>query len=252
MCKIKDVINSDGKGIEANLEKENMTRILYLEDDPIIGTVTNEYLKMAGYDTEWICNGQEALDRFKSDGNFDIVILDIIVPEIDGIKVLKEIRKMNQKVGIIMLSVLGDEKTQLETMDLLSDDYIIKPVSPVLLIKRIEAIMRRISPKQNSQTDELSVRGPLVMDAEGSRFLEDGKDVGFTITEYTLLEILYKHPKKVYTREELLANIYDQSYYGSDRVIDTHIKNIRKKLKRNYIRTMVGIGYKWNDEYGDD
>ncbi len=284
-----------------------MARILYLEDDEIIGTVTREYLKIAGYDTEWILDGKEALERFIKDRNYDIVILDIMVPGIDGVKVLQEIRRIDRKVGIIMLSVLGDEKTQLETMDLLTDDYIIKPVPPVLLIKRIEAILRRISPKQNScsedgdnvnqasrttptdsatpttlgnsatpttpatpitpdnsatpttpaapsnsaqpatPTDSAGSAARLVIDEEGSRFLENGKDVGLTITEYAILEIFYKNRKKVYTRAELLDIIYDQSYYGSDRVIDTHIKNLRKKLEGNYIRTMVGLGYRWNN-----
>lgn len=254
--------------MEKGAYQEHMTKILYLEDDEIIGAVTKEYLKMAGYDTAWICNGKEALEKFKAEQNFDIVILDIMVPDIDGIQVLKEIRKIDKKVGILMLSVLGDEKTQIETMDLLTDDYIIKPVPPVLLIKRIEAIMRRMRQsqgtplqqmQQNSGSDSGNVTGnrcdtptkkSLIMDTEGIRFLEGGKDVGLTITEYAILEILYKHPQKVYTRDELLNIIYDQSYYGSDRVIDTHIKNMRKKLKGNYIRTVVGMGYRWNDQEG--
>ncbi len=227
-----------------------MVKVLYLEDDDLIGSVMYEYLKLAGFDVNWQKNGSDAYDELiKSvDDRYEIVILDIMVPGISGFEVLKKIRENDHEVGIIMLSVLEDEKTQLESLDMYADDYIIKPIPPILLIKKIKTLLRRIN-LNNVDTDCDSENSSLVLDEEGSRFFEDKKDIGLTLTEFSILELLYKNKNKSFSREELLDRVYGDSYYGSDRVIDTHIKNLRKKLKQPYIKTVVGLGYRWNEEY---
>lgn len=227
-----------------------MVKVLYLEDDDLIGSVMYEYLKLAGFDVNWQKNGSDAYDEFIKavDDRYGIVILDIIVPGISGFEVLKKIRENDHEVGIIMLSVLEDDKTQLESLDMYADDYIIKPIPPILLIKKIKTLLRRIN-LNHVDTDCDSKNSSLVLDEEGSRFFEDKKDIGLTLTEFSILELLYKNKNKSFSREELLDRVYGDSYYGSDRVIDTHIKNLRKKLKQPYIKTVVGLGYRWNEEY---
>lgn len=227
-----------------------MVKVLYLEDDDLIGFVMYEYLKLAGFDVNWQKNGSDAYDEFikAADDRYGIVILDIIVPGISGFEVLKKIRENDHEVGIIMLSVLEDENTQIESLDMYADDYIIKPIPPILLIKKIKTLLRRIN-LNHVDTDCDSENSSLILDEEGSRFFEDKKDIGLTLTEFSILELLYKNKNKSFSREELLDRVYGDSYYGSDRVIDTHIKNLRKKLKQPYIKTVVGLGYRWNEEY---
>ncbi|MDO5715336.1 MAG: response regulator transcription factor [Tissierellia bacterium] len=215
-------------------------KILYLEDDETISEVICEYLKIANYQVTHCLTGKEALESFEKD-QYHLVILDIMVPDVDGMEVLKQIRKKNASVGIIMVSALGDEKTQLESFSLTCDDYIIKPISAILLLKRIETILRRtVSPHQQRLPG-------LTIDKEGYTFYEDGKKLPLTLTEYLLLEAFYENPHKVFTRNELLCRIYGEDYFGSDRVIDSHIKNLRKKVRRDVILTVVGLGYRWRD-----
>lgn len=231
-----------------------MVKVLYLEDDDLIGSVMYEYLKLAGFDVNWQKNGSDAYNEFikVEEDRFSVVILDIMVPGISGFEVLKKIREKDSEVGIIMLSVLEDEKTQLESFDMYADDYIIKPIPPILLIKKINTLLRRVNLNRvnlNNLKHDLTLESSsLFLDEEGSRFFEDEKDVGLTLTEFSILELFYKNKNKSFSREELLDKVYGDSYYGSDRVIDTHIKNLRKKLKQPYIKTVVGLGYRWNDK----
>ncbi|MDO5707186.1 MAG: response regulator transcription factor [Andreesenia angusta] len=212
---------------------------MYLEDDDTIREVIVEYLKLANYEVIEAVNGKEALEYFENE-SFDLAILDIMVPEIDGIEVLEEIRKKDKKIGIIMLSAIGDERTQLHSFTAMADDYIVKPVSAILLIKRIETILRRIS---NTELEKKNIG--LEKDSLGYCFYENGKRIDLTLTEYLLLEVFYDERNRVFDRNLLLDRIYGRDYYGSDRVIDAHIKNLRKKLDGDYIKTIVGIGYKW-------
>lgn len=217
-------------------------KVLFLEDDEVIRDVTVEYLKLADYEVTVCENGNEAVSLFCG-GSFDFVILDIMVPGISGLEVLKKIRGTDENTGVIMMSALGDEKVQIESFTAMADDYIIKPASPILLLKRMETILRR-SARSMKEDSTAGIR----IDREGYKIFENGKKVDFTLTEYLLFTALYDRREKVFTRDELLDEVYGTDYFGSDRVIDSHIKNMRKKLAGSYIETVIGVGYRWKEE----
>ena len=215
--------------------------ILFLEDEVTIAEVTTEYMLMKGYDVTWVENGQIAIDTLNTQ-NFDLIILDIMVPEITGLEVLAHIHQIELHIPVIMLSALGDETTQLQAFNLFADDYIIKPFSPLLLLKRIEALLRRTQ----SPTQEKFLENEFVVDSKTYQAYYQQKSLQLTMTEFLLLQQLSSYPDQVFTREQLLNHIFPDDYYPNDRIIDAHVKNLRKKLPQPYIKTIMGIGYQFN------
>ena len=215
-------------------------KIFLMEDEEQIREIVLEYLQIAGYETMAAADGNQALEILR-DNSFDLAILDIMVPGPNGIEILKEIQKTQTARAVIMLSALNDEKIQLEAFNAYADDYISKPFSPILLLKRIETILRRVKTTASPHRQEA-----LYVLAESYQAFYDGKDLDLTLTEFQILESLYKNQKKVFTREELIEIIYEADYYGSDRIIDSHVKNLRKKLPQPYIKTVIGVGYQFD------
>lgn len=220
-----------------------MIRILFLEDEPTILEVTTEYMKMKDYEVFCATDAEEAMKLIKND-KFDIAILDIMVPKGSGLDILEYINKSKIKMGTIMLSALGDEQTQLKAFNLYADDYVIKPFSPLLLLKRIESVLRRI--KMDKSSDE-NLNGLYINDDTYEAYY-DNSPLNLTLSEFLLLQTLFKENNRAFTREQLILKIFDDSYFGNDRIIDAHVKNLRKKLPRNYIKTVTGIGYQFNKE----
>lgn len=220
-----------------------MKRILFLEDEVEIRGILSEYMKLAGYEVVETGNGDEAMEILERE-KFDAVILDIMVEGSGGLEVLKFIRsdKRFADTNVLMLTALDDLNTQIDAFDLYCDDYIVKPVQPILLIKKLEMILkRRSSPREVNESG-------LYLDEEGFRLLYDGRDLKLTVTEFQIISLLINHPKKVFSRENIIASLYDTDFYASNRTIDSHIKNLRKKLPKNYIKTVIGAGYKYNEE----
>lgn len=217
-------------------------KILFMEDELNIREVLTEYMLDAGMEVVAVENGELAIEKLNSD-SFDIAILDIMVPKISGLEVLEYIHKKDFNLGIIMLTALGDEKIQIEAFNNYADDYIVKPVSPVLLIKRIETLMRRI--KSTNGKEEKNNQG-LTINREKYQGYYNGESLDLTLSEFLLLETLYSNKSMVFTREQLIYKIFDEDYIGNDRIIDSHVKNIRKKLPKNYIKTVIGVGYVFN------
>lgn len=220
-----------------------MKSILFLEDEIDIREVLSEYLKIADFSVTVTDDGNEAIEIL-NEKKFDVAILDIMVNGKSGLEVLEFIRK-NKKIkntNVVMLTALEDINTQIEAFDLYCDDYIIKPVQPILLIKKIEMILQRRGNNYNLSQDGL------VLDNDGFRLLYDGKDLKLTVTEFQLMKLFIENKKKVFSRENLITSLYDTTFYGSTRTIDSHIKNLRKKLPKDYIKTLVGVGYKFNEE----
>ncbi|AMC92564.1 two-component system response regulator [Erysipelothrix larvae] len=213
-----------------------MTKILYLEDDPIIREVTLEYLLMKHYDVDVCCDGQEALDCINTT-QYSCAILDILVPVVSGFDVLKSLSTLQKDCAVIMLSALDDEKSQLEAFNNFADDYIIKPFSPLLLLKRIEAVLRR----SKSHPFDAS----LTVSKEGYQVFYNHQSLNLTVTEFLIFDVLYTSPTQVFSREQLLNVIAPDDFMVSDRVIDAHIKNLRKKLPLSCIKTVVGLGYQF-------
>ena len=220
-----------------------MIKILFLEDEPTISEVTTEYMKMQNYEVVCVRDGEKALEALKSN-DFDLAILDIMVPKVSGLVVLEHIKKTNPKMATIMLTALEDEQTQLKAFNLYADDYVVKPFSPLLLLKRIETILRRT---MGSSAKNTEVKGLHIND-EAYQAYYDNESLELTLSEFLLLQILLKEPNRVFTREQLIMKIFNEEYFGNDRIIDAHVKNLRKKLPGKYIKTVTGVGYKFDKE----
>lgn len=217
--------------------------ILFLEDEPTIQEVLTEYMHIQGYEVTCVQDGEEAL-RLLEARSFDMAVLDIMVPGVSGLEVLRYIKEKRMETATIMLTALGDEGTQVQAFNLYADDYVIKPVSPIILLKRMETILRRVKRSQSKED-----KGLVICDDSYQAF-HDGKPLELTLSEFLLLQVLWKEPKRVFTREQLILRIFNEDYVGNDRIIDAHIKNLRKKLPANYIKTVIGVGYQFREEMG--
>ena len=218
-----------------------MARILFLEDEPTIREVTTEYFKMAGYEVVVVSDGKEAIDAVDKEP-FHVAILDIMVPTINGMEVLAYIRKRHPSMAVIMLTALDDEQTQVKAFNLYADDYIIKPFSPILLIKRIETVLHRIGQASNKSTRN----NELLIDEAAYQAFYMNESLYLTVSEFLLIKALADEPNRVFNREQLIERIFHEDTFVNDRIIDAHVKNLRKKLPRNYIKTIIGVGYQFD------
>lgn len=216
-------------------------KIIFLEDEPTIREVLTEYMKMQDYQVTPVDNGDDALVLLKKE-HFDMAVLDIVVPGAKGLDVLSFIKENSPETATIMLTALGDEKTQIEAFNLYADDYVIKPVSPLILLKRMETILRRV------KREDVSINKGLVLQEDSYQAFYDGKPLSLTLTEFLLLQALKNEPNRAFTREQLILRIFNEDYVGNDRIIDAHVKNLRKKLPGDYIKTVIGVGYQFGRE----
>ena len=216
-------------------------RVLFLEDEPTIREVLTEYMKMKDYQVSPVDNGNDAINLLKKE-HFDMAVLDIMVPGTKGLDVLSFIKENSPDTATIMLTALGDEKTQIEAFNLYADDYVIKPVSPLILLKRMETILRRV------KRENVSIEKGLVLQEDSYQAFYDGKPLSLTLTEFLLLQALKNEPNRAFTREQLILRIFNEDYVGNDRIIDAHVKNLRKKLPGDYIKTVIGVGYQFQRE----
>ncbi|MGE8207723.1 response regulator transcription factor [Heyndrickxia sp. NPDC080065] len=213
-------------------------KILVIEDDFDIQELIREFLTTQDYEVCTASDGVEGFQLFQKD-TYDLVILDVMLPNLDGYSVCKMIRK-HSLIPVIMLTALGEEKDQVKGFELGVDDYITKPFSYNILVKRVEAILRRVNPFPSRilQFEEI------VLDGEAYTVSIHGEEIELTVKEFEILFVLLENKGKVLTREVLLDRIWGFDYYGDTRVIDSHMKNLRKKLGVPYIKTVKGIGYK--------
>lgn len=215
--------------------------ILFLEDEPTIREVLTEYMKMQSYSVTCAGDGEEALGLLRAQ-EFDMAVLDIMVPKVSGLEVLQYIKEHHPGTATIMLTALDDEKTQVQAFNSYADDYVIKPVSPIILLKRMETILRRV------KRPELKQEKGLVIHDGSYQAYYDGKSLELTLSEFLLLQVLMKEPKRAFTREQLILRIFNEDYVGNDRIIDAHVKNLRKKLPEDCIKTVIGVGYQFREE----
>ena len=220
------------------------TKILIVEDDVDISNIIKEYLEDAGLDVTGASDGEEAL-RFFSDDNFDVVILDIMLPKIDGWKVLRKIRETST-VPVIILSAMGKENERLKGFDLGVDDYVVKPLRPRELLARVKvAIRRNEDTKMKSVLSGFSYKG-LSVEFASRNVVVDGKKVKLTRKEYDLLEFMIRNIGVVLKRETILEAVWGYDYIGETRTVDTHVKMLRESIKpyKNILVTVWGTGYK--------
>ncbi len=222
-----------------------MPKIMVVEDDFDIQELLENFLREAGYDVMTADDGVEAMSLFMGN-KFDLILLDLMIPKIDGFGVCELIRKQSQ-VPIIMLTALSGEEEQCRGLDLLVDDYITKPFSMPVLIRKIAAVLRRSSRVQNEENRCISYKN-LILDLESYAAVVDGKSFDLTQREFEVLRELLTHQGRVLTRQNLLDRLWKYDFYGDERVVDTHIKNLRKKLGISFIQTIRGVGYKIDKE----
>ena len=219
------------------------TKILIGEDEIDIREGISEYLSEVGYDVMVAEDGQEGIDLFKSN-EFDLVLLDIMLPKINGFGVLSQIREISD-VPVMMLTAMTDDYSQIMSFNEKADDYITKPFSVVVLHKRIEALQRRI---QGRQQNNKWIYKDVEVDFLGFCAKKDNNPVDLKPKEIKLLELLIKHKNQVLTRNQMLDSLWEIDEAPADRVIDVYIKNLRKKLDLDCITTVKGIGYKFEDK----
>lgn len=219
------------------------TTIFVVDDEKRMRTLIRDFLVRENFKIIEAADGEEALEVFQEKKDtINLVILDVMMPKLDGWTVLRKIRQ-ESKVPVIMLTARGEEQDELFGFELGVDEYISKPSSPRILVARIEAILKRTYGDKKTKRDY----GGIVIDEEGRTVYVDGKQIELSLREYELLKYLLDNEKIALSRDKILNNVWNYDYYGDSRTIDSHIKKIRHKLgkKGKYIETIRGIGYKF-------
>lgn len=222
-----------------------MSKILIVEDDLSIQALLHDFIQEAGHSVVLAADGVEALAKY-SEQPFDLILLDIMIPKIDGYGVCEVIRKKSD-VPIIMLTALDSEENQIKGLDLQADDYITKPFSMPVLLRKIAAVLRRSS-KQDETPKTIRYKD-LILDLGGYKIHAGGESIDLTPREFEILRELLMHQGRILTRQNLLQTLWKYEFFGEERIIDTHIKNLRKKLgAADYIETIRGVGYRIDKE----
>ena len=204
-----------------------------------IQNILRIFLEDAGYQVTLADDGMDGIAAFHKD-SFDLVLLDIMMPRLDGYSVCEMIRN-ESSTPVILLTALDDEDNQMKGFNLLADDYITKPFSMPLVLKRMEAVLRRA---RSGEKSSVLVYQNVQLDTENYKVFVEGKEVTLTAREFDILRLLMENQGRVFTREQLLDIIWNYDYLGDDKIINTHIKNIRKKLGVDCIETIRGVGYR--------
>ncbi len=217
-------------------------KILVVDDESRMRKLVKDFLTKSNYEVIEAENGEEAVDIFFADKNIDLIVLDIMMPKMDGWQVCREIRNYS-KVPIIMLTAKSDERDELLGFELGVDEYISKPFSPRILVARIEAILRRTNSAESS-TFEI---GGVFIDQSAHEVKIDGTPIDLSLKEFELLTFFIENKGVALSREKILNNVWNYDYFGDARTIDTHVKKLRSKMgeKGDYIKTIWGMGYKF-------
>lgn len=217
-------------------------KILVVDDESRMRKLVHDFLAKQGYVVLEAENGEEAVDIFFSEKNIALIILDVMMPKMDGWQVCREIRQYSQ-VPIIMLTAKSDERDELMGFTLGVDEYISKPFSPKILVARVEAILRRV----NANVEESVEIGGICLNRAAHSVKIDGQAIDLSVKEFELLEYFITNQGVALSREKILNNVWNYDYFGDARTIDTHVKKLRSKMgeKGDYIKTIWGLGYKF-------
>ncbi|TGY91106.1 response regulator transcription factor [Petralouisia muris] len=215
--------------------------ILIMEDEISIQNIIRAFLENEGYFVTCADDGVQGLIEFRKK-KYDLVLLDIMMPKMDGYTVCKMLRS-ETNVPIIMLTALDDDESQMKGFDTLVDDYITKPFSMPLVLRRIKAVLRRTDRELDDNMSVISCQN-LQLDLKSYQVFRSGENVPLTIREFEILKILMENPGHVFSRDNLLNSVWGYDYYGDSKIVNTHIKNIRKKLGVDCIETIRGVGYR--------
>jgi DNA-binding response OmpR family regulator len=217
-------------------------KILVVDDEARMRKLVSDFLVREGYEVLEAANGEEAMDLFYADKEIVLIILDVMMPKMDGWQALREIRESSQ-VPVIMLTARADERDELKGFDLGVDEYVTKPFSPRTLVARVNAILRRTASHEENDRIELS---GIVLDKSAHQVTLDGEPVELSFKEFELLTYFMENNKIALSREKILNHVWNYDYFGDARTIDTHVKKLRSKLgsKGELIKTIWGMGYK--------
>jgi DNA-binding response OmpR family regulator len=221
-----------------------MYKILIVDDEKGIRELIKKYTDFEGYEGKMAVNGMEAINILNNE-HFDIIIMDVMMPELDGFSTVKEIRK-NKDTPVIMLSARGEEYDKIHGFELGIDDYVVKPFAPKELMMRIDAVMKRYQ-KTNNTERNVWQKNSLIIDSTARTVKIAGENIPMSPKEYELLFYLLKNKNIALTREQLITEVWGYDFYGDERTLDTHIKLLRKSLGEysNLIVTLRGIGYRF-------
>lgn len=228
-----------------------MTSILLVEDDPDIASLLDLHLSDEGYEVDVVTNGNEGLERALSE-EYALVILDIMLPGMDGFDICRSIRAEKRSLPILMLTAKSEEVDKVLGLELGADDYITKPFSIREVLARVKAIFRRIEYDQEAaqQPEQRITVGDLVVDPEKRKVTLNGETLDLTIKEFDLLLLFVQHPGKAYSRQELLDEVWGYQYSGYSHTVNTHINRLRNKIEDDpsnphYVKTVWGVGYRF-------
>lgn len=225
-------------------------KILIVEDEFAIRSFISLNLKKEGFEVIEADNGEKAVDLFKSTKDIGIVLLDVMMPKLDGFEVLKIIRKERPEVGIIMLTARTSDQDKVMGLEYGADDYISKPFSPTELVARIRSLIRRIS--TNPVKEEVIYSGIFKIDLGERKFFMNEKEIELTPKEFEILEIFMENKGVSLSRDNILSAIWGKNYFGDLKVVDVNIRRIRKKIEKDpakplYLKTVWGFGYRWDE-----
>jgi two-component system response regulator ResD len=219
-------------------------KVLMVDDESRMRKLVNDFLSRKNYEVIEAGDGEEAIDKFYADKDISLVILDVMMPKMDGWEVCREIRKNNSKVPIIMLTAKSEERDELQGFDCGADEYISKPFSPKILTARVDALIRRTYMVDNNECIDV---GGIEINKAAHIVKIDGQEIELSYKEFELLSYFVDNKGLALSREKILNNVWNYDYFGDARTIDTHVKKLRKKMgdKGDYIKTIWGMGYKF-------
>lgn len=232
-----------------------MKRILIVEDEAAIREFEAINLNRAGYETVEAASGEEALETFDSDlKGFNIALIDVMMPGMDGFSLVKELRKRTSTLGIIMLTAKSQEMDKISGLMLGADDYVTKPFSPTELLARVDSLYRRISALGSVKSGTSEIKsGEFTLDLRRRTLLKGGKNIELTQVEFQIMEYFFSNPDVAISRHDILTKVWGNNYFGEEKIVDVNIRRLRMKIEESpsdpkHIVTVWGMGYKWNAE----
>lgn len=233
-----------------------MKKVLIAEDEAAIREIIAITLQRAGYEVTEACDGEQALLTYTERPNqFDVVLLDIMMPNMDGLEVCKRLRKISSTVGIIMLTAKTQEMDKVSGLLMGADDYITKPFSPSELMARVDSVYRRVAMNsvqstQQVPTDKISIP-PFELNLRNRALYKNSEQIELTQVEFQIMEYFFSNPGKALSRTDILKHVWGESYYGDEKVVDVNMRRLRMKIEDEpsipkHLVTVWGMGYKWN------
>jgi DNA-binding response OmpR family regulator len=229
---------------------EKTATVLVVDDEPTIVEIVGRYMERAGFETYTAPDGYKALDA-ATEHRPDLVVLDVMLPGIDGIEVMERLQERpGPPIAVILLTARGEESDRLVGLRNGADDYVVKPFSPAELVARVEAVLRRVAPPVAAEDQPAIVHGPLRVEPASRRVILDGKDIGLTMREFDLLAFFAANPGRVFSRDQLMEAVWMEPWFNDTSTVTVHVRRLRAKLdddpaQPRFIETVWGVGYRF-------